>query len=303
MQKVSFVITVYNKATFLPSVIKALKEQEGDFEREFVFVNDGSSDNSLDVVKEHTQGLENTVIVDQSNQGVAIATNNGVKVASGDLIKLVDADDILAPFCTDLLLKTLTNTSSDFVFGISGEYDQDIVFDCPESPEIVEFDDPLLTVIERGFARVSHCLFKRSLYKKANGCDERIFSQDHSLFIRLCTHGKLAQVRHVVCLSPKDEPGRIMNNEAQVIHDATIALAYHLQDHDDLSATQKNAAQKKIISRVWKWAKKVHNVGFFSSEFMLYLASRCGVSLQPQQLVYLCSIFRKNADIRRPQKG
>ncbi len=303
MIRISFVITVYNKASYLPSVIKALKEQEGDFEREFIFVNDGSTDDSLDIVRRETQTLDNVVIVDQPNQGVAIATNNGVKAARGELIKLVDADDILAPYCTALLLDTLHETQADFVFGNSGEYDDDVSFDDPQNPEVVKFEDPLLTVIDRGFARVSHSLFKKALFKKAGGCDERIFSQDHSLFIRLCTQGCLAQVRHVVCLSPRDEPGRIMNNEAQVMHDASIALAYHLDDNRDLNAKHKNAAQKKIISRVWKWAKKEHKVGFFSAEFMLYLASRCGVSLAPPELVYLCSVFRKNATVRRPEKG
>lgn len=303
MHKVSYVITVYNKAPFLPGVIDALKSQTGNFEREFIFVNDGSTDNSWDVVQKETAGLDNIILIDQKNQGVAIATNNGVKAASGDLIKLVDSDDILAPYCTELLLKTMTDTDSDFVFGNSDEYDDVIKFDPPDDPQVVVFEDPLYSVIDRGFARVSHCLFKRALFKKTGGCDERVFSQDHSLFIRLSTHGKLAQVRHRVCLSPRNEPGRIMNNNAQVIHDSSIALAYHLLDHHNLSVKQKKAAQKKIISRVWKWAKKEHKAGIFSSEFMLYLASRCGLTLQPAQLVYLCSIFRKNTYIRRPEQG
>ncbi len=300
MTKVSFVLTVYNKAPFLPDVIAALKEQSGAFEREFVFVNDGSTDDSWEVVKRETAGLDNVVLVDQDNQGVTIATNNAVRAASGEIIKLVDADDILAPFCTALLLKTLEETDSDFVFAISDEYDKEVCFKPVENPEVVVFDDPLYCVIEHGFARVSHCLFKKELFERAGGCDERIFSQDHSLFIRLSTLGKLAQVLETVCLSPRDEPGRIMNNTAQVVHDATLALAYHLQDRDDLSGQQRQAAQKKIVSRVWKWAKKEHKVGFFSAEFMLYLAVRCGFLVAPEQLVSMCGVFRKNAHIRRP---
>jgi len=300
VRKVSYVVTVYNKAPFLPGVIAALKAQQGEFEREFVFVNDGSTDDSWDIVKSETAELENVVLVDQVNQGVAMATNNGVKAASGELIKLVDSDDILAPFCTELLIKTMDNTNSDFVFAISGEYENEIAFEDPINPEIVTFNDPLFSVIDRGFARVSHCMFTNKLFKKAGGCDERIFSQDHSLFIRLSTHGKLAQVRHIVCLSPQDEPGRIMNNNAQVIHDATIALALHLQDNKNLSALHKTTAQKKIISRVWKWAKKELGIGIFSSEFLLYMITKMGAKLPGDQLVYLCGIFRKNANVRRP---
>lgn len=302
MIKISFVITVYNKAAFLPDVITALKKQTGVFEREFVFINDGSTDHSWDVVKAETADLENVVLVEQNNQGVAIATNNGVKEASGDYIKLVDADDILAPYCTELLLKTAIDTKCAFTLGISGEYEDkaDIVFTNPDAARVTVFEDPLYLVIDEGYARVSHCLFKKSYFIEAGCCDERLFSQDHSLFIRLSALGQLSQVFHEVCVSPKDEPGRIMNNEAQVVHDATLALAYHVQDNLNLTQRQRHAAQKKIISRVWKWAKKVHGRSIFSQEFLLFLIVRCGVTLRGDKLVSLCAIFRKNAQVRRP---
>jgi glycosyltransferase involved in cell wall biosynthesis len=300
--QVSFVVTVYNKAAFLKDVIAALKAQTGSFDREFVFVNDGSTDESWDVVKQETADLENVVLVDQVNQGVAIATNNGVKAASGDYIKLVDADDILAPFCTDLLLKTAIDTNCAFTLGISGEYKDkaDIVFTEPKDAQVKVFEDPLYLVIDEGYARVSHCLFKKSYFIDAGGCDERIFSQDHSLFIRLSALGQLSQVFHEVCTSPMDEPGRIMNNEAQVVHDATLALAYHVKDNVNMTPCQRNVAQKKIVSRVWRWAKKVHGVSMFSQEFLLYVLIRCGLTLSADSLIDLCAVFRKNAHVRRP---
>ncbi len=302
MIKVSFVITVYNKAPFLPDVIAALKAQTGDFARQYVFVNDGSSDNSLEIVKAETQGLDDVVLVDQVNQGVAIATNNGVKAADGDYIKLVDADDILAPYCTELLLKTATDTQTEFTLGISDEYDkkEDISFANPDGAEVKVFDDPLFLVIKEGYARVSHCLFKKSYFEAAGMCDERVFSQDHSLFIRLSALGQLSQVFHPVCLSPKDEPGRIMNNEAQVVHDGTLALAYHVAENEEITQKQRFAAQKKILARVWKWAKKNHGATVFSAEFLLYVLGRCGVTVSGDQLISLCAVFRKNASVRRP---
>lgn len=303
MIKVSYVITVYNKAAFLPDVIAALKAQRGGFEREYVFVNDGSSDDSLDIVRRETDGMDHVVIVDQVNQGVAIATNNGIRAATGEFIKLVDSDDILAPFCTDLLLRTAEEKNCDFVFGISGEYeDKDqIAFADPKGAQVKVFDDPLLSVITKGYARVSHCLFRKSLFEAAGLCDERLFSQDHSLFIRLAGQGHLAQVFHEVCLSPKDEPGRIMNNEAQVVHDATLALAYYVADHQDqMTQTQRFAAQKKVLARVWKWARKNHGASLFSAEFLLYALGRCGATVSADQLVGLCAVFRKKATVRRP---
>jgi len=107
MSTVSFVVTVYNKAPFLPDVIQALIAQEGDFVPDYVFVNDGSTDASLTILHDCTASLKNVRIIDQTNAGVSRATNVGVQAATGDYIKLVDSDDLLAPFATQLLLDTL----------------------------------------------------------------------------------------------------------------------------------------------------------------------------------------------------
>ena len=53
---VSFVVPVYDKAPYLPHVIEAIRNQAGDFAREYVFIDDGSTDESLDIVRRLTAG-------------------------------------------------------------------------------------------------------------------------------------------------------------------------------------------------------------------------------------------------------
>jgi len=304
--KISFVITVFNKAPFLPSVIAGLKAQTGPFEREFIFIDDGSSDESVAVIRRETADLENVRIVAQENHGPAIATNNAISVASGDWIKLVDSDDVLAPFCSRLLLERALEHDLDFIFGSADYYDMKAgpVFDEPDlaSLETIVFDDPLFAVLDRGFARVSHCLFKRELFDRVGGCDPRIFSQDHSLFVRLSAQGKLGQIRHVVCLGPEDEPGRIMNNQAQVIHDASIALALFDKDHPELSCDKRKLIAKKVLSRVRKWERKELGLGRFGPAGRQYLLSRFGISTSGANLVSLCAAFGLGQELRIPIK-
>ena len=81
MPRVSYVVTVYNKETALPFVIAGLYAQEGDFEREFIFVDDESSDGSVDVVRALTRDWANVTIVEQKNGGPATAfATNGMAV-------------------------------------------------------------------------------------------------------------------------------------------------------------------------------------------------------------------------------
>ena len=55
MVKVSFVCPVFNKEKYLPLVLDALKKQTGQFEKEYIFINDGSEDNSLECLKSITK--------------------------------------------------------------------------------------------------------------------------------------------------------------------------------------------------------------------------------------------------------
>jgi glycosyltransferase involved in cell wall biosynthesis len=99
MHLVSFVVTVYNKTPSLPHLAASLLAQTGPFEREFIFVDDGSTDNSVAVLEQLTQGAEHVRIHRQANAGPAAATNAGFLLARGDVIKPMDADDVLAPAC------------------------------------------------------------------------------------------------------------------------------------------------------------------------------------------------------------
>src|SRR5512135_2262505 len=94
---VSFIVTVYNKAPYLPAVIAALAAQVGDFEREFVFVDDGSTDGSAEAIRERIKDWPNAKLICQSNQGAGGAMNTAAAAASLPFLKMVDADDLLLP--------------------------------------------------------------------------------------------------------------------------------------------------------------------------------------------------------------
>lgn len=57
MIDISYVITVYNKAPFLEAMLLSLGNQSGDFSREFIFVDDGSTDKSVEIIRQKNRRL------------------------------------------------------------------------------------------------------------------------------------------------------------------------------------------------------------------------------------------------------
>ena len=66
---VSFVVTAYNKERYLEATLKSILAQEGDFEREFIVVDDGSSDRSVEIAEDLIGSLANGKVIQQSNGG------------------------------------------------------------------------------------------------------------------------------------------------------------------------------------------------------------------------------------------
>lgn len=86
----SVIIPLFNKERFIKQTLKSvLNQQFQDFE--IIIINDGSTDRSLEVVRELTD--PRIQIISQPNSGLSAARNTGFKVAKGEFLALLDADD------------------------------------------------------------------------------------------------------------------------------------------------------------------------------------------------------------------
>jgi glycosyltransferase involved in cell wall biosynthesis len=89
----SIIVTCYNYARYVEQALEsALCQSYPD--KQIVVVNDGSSDDSLEVISRYA---DRVTIIDQPNAGSIAAYNRGYQASSGDVIVLLDADDVLAP--------------------------------------------------------------------------------------------------------------------------------------------------------------------------------------------------------------
>ena len=232
MTKISFVCPIFNKRKYLKVVLSSIKKQVGSFEKEYIFIDDGSTDGSLEYLKKTTQKWKNTTILSQKNRGPAIATQYGISRATGDYIKLVGGDDIMAPFCCEILLKTILKKKSVAAFSsykLLQSYNN-----ISYANNIIEnfrfIENPLSATITSSFSGTTPNLYCNKAIQKFGGCNEKLFVEDFSLVLNLARFGSFCFVDNVTSFGPKNDEDRIMiSKRTQLIHDYNAALYYFIK--------------------------------------------------------------------------
>ncbi|MFN0043622.1 MAG: glycosyltransferase family 2 protein [Alphaproteobacteria bacterium] len=278
---VSFVVPVHNKAPYLARVLDAIRAQRGTFAREYIFVDDGSTDRSLELVRELTTDWPDTTILAQENRGSAHATNRGIERARYAFIKFVDADDLLVHDATAVLRAALGAGSACLAFGRA------VAYDAAETPDL---DSPLPRANEADIANPLRAALKNSLFNPSQmmartacvlavgGCDERVVhSQEYSLTLRLARNWPFARIDVPVTYRPRDVPGSLGSHNGRQLRRVTMACAHFLRDHPGLPADIARFAVRRCAARAWKFARRERGAGHLSRAFMLSLAATFGV--------------------------
>ena len=106
--KISLIIPVYNVQEYIEKALQSVVNQTfKDFE--VIIVNDGSKDQSVEIVKKFIRKYDNFRLINQENQGLSGARNTGLKEAKGEYIAFIDSDD----FIENNFLEELYNLAVD----------------------------------------------------------------------------------------------------------------------------------------------------------------------------------------------
>lgn len=288
MKTISVVLTVFNKARFLPDTLQSLYAQEGagrDFSLEFVFVDDASTDDSVAVgeafFRDHPAAVQ--ILRNEKNAGPAVRLNQGLRAATGDYVFVFDADDIAPRNVLAIMLHELQSRRLDYIYGRSQKTQLPaagaMAQALPASVEIATSDDPLAFTLARGIV-LPIVLATREVALAAGGCDDRVFIQDESLALRLALAASQAGlVEHpcrYVLVTPEEAAtgapslAHLSANVAQQHHDQYLTYT-HLLDDPRLTSSQRAALARKAIS---PWWKSVRRQGRSPVVLLWYLLSR-----------------------------
>ena len=114
MNKVSIIIPVYNSEKYISKCLDSVLNQTYE-NIEVLVINDGSKDNSINILKEYEKKDNRIVVIDKENEGVAKTRNMGIKKATGEYIMFIDNDDYIDEDYVEKYLSS--NNGEDIVIG------------------------------------------------------------------------------------------------------------------------------------------------------------------------------------------
>jgi glycosyltransferase involved in cell wall biosynthesis len=144
--KVSVVIPCYNSAATLQQCLSSIREQTEEG-LEIICINDGSGDNTLDILQSNAAADRRVKIIDKANAGYGAACNDGIAVAGGEWVSIIEPDDYV---------EIGMYLAMEVFYVVSGE-DKNGRIDIIKTPywRVVHSDD--------GKQRLLHCAYHRNV--------------------------------------------------------------------------------------------------------------------------------------------
>ncbi len=114
MPKISVIVPVYNVEDYLRECLDSLCYQTL-IDIEIICINDGSTDKSLEILREYESKNPKITVYSQENKGLSGARNTGMKHVSGEYIYFLDSDDILIPTALERMYSVSKRRSLDIL--------------------------------------------------------------------------------------------------------------------------------------------------------------------------------------------
>ena len=112
---VSIIIPAYNTEKYIGNCIESVIKQTYH-NLEVIIVNDGSEDNTLEIITKARLRDNRIVVINQENNGPSAARNAGLKICRGDYVFFLDSDDWLIPNCIEKLISIEKKKKVDIIF-------------------------------------------------------------------------------------------------------------------------------------------------------------------------------------------
>ena len=252
----SFIIPVYNAETYLKECLESILQQDlSHDEYEIICVNDGSTDRSLDFLKEYEKIYDNIRVINQENSGVSAARNIGLDTAEGEYVWFVDADDFIG--------RNVLNMLQTFLSG--GLIDVAQLGAYPFQDELLQSERP---AYESGKLQpksyANNVFVTRNIFKKAFLNEHQIrfytelsYSEDKVLISEVLSKNPVVKQVKKACYYYRYHIGSAITKERSLAVDKLIsmrmfAIARFQETYEVAPISYKSAIADNLMSEVYQ---------------------------------------------------
>lgn len=242
----SVVVPVYNVETYLEQCLESLMAQNYQ-DYEVICVNDGSTDNSREILAQWEERFPQMKVIDRENGGLSAARNTGLKEAKGDYVVFVDSDDWVEP---TMLSRLVDEANGEDMVCFACRRTDNEKFDVLEIEQgngwdyfnrhaLEHREVSFVCVWQRCYRR--HFLLDNDLWFR-----EGIFHEDNQFTPRACLKAQSIKVIPDVLYNYRIRPGSIMTTRGLRSKESLVLIA------NELSALfeKEGNIEKTVINQV-----------------------------------------------------
>jgi glycosyltransferase involved in cell wall biosynthesis len=241
--EISVIIPAYNAArTVGIAVDSVLAQTFGDFE--LIVIDDGSPDNTAEVVRERSD--PRVTCVTTENGGVSVARNRGVERASGSYVAFLDADDAWQPAKLERQIALLKERPDVGLCFTTTQFVDDDLQPTALQPSVQRADWTEALLLEGNIlpGSASSVLIRAAVVEQCGGFDSRFsLCADWDMWLRMSVLGKIALIDEPLVLY-RSVPGT-MSSDMSVLERETFALL------DKFYATPQSAPYERVRRRAY----------------------------------------------------
>jgi glycosyltransferase involved in cell wall biosynthesis len=187
--KISIVTPSFNQAHFIERTIDSVLSQRGDFELEYLVVDGGSTDGTVEILERR-----GVTFTSERDDGQVDAINKGLRAASGDIVGWLNSDDVLLPGALDRVARAFrTHPAADWVHGrckIIDEHDREVRRWISVYKDYRCKRHTFENFLTEDYVSQMTTFWKRSVHADIGYVDPNIrFAFDHDFFLRLARRG------------------------------------------------------------------------------------------------------------------
>lgn len=200
-KKITIIIPMYNTEEYIEKCIKSAINQTYK-NLEIIIINDGSTDNGLQICERLKKEDNRIKIINQENRGVSDARNTGLEAATGEYIGFIDSDDFIEENMYEKLMGYMEKYNADLVSARAYIIDRNGVLEVSHYNNYVDsFEDEksILKSYVDGFLTIAvwDKLFKREVIGNVR-FDSTVFCEDAKFVLDVCS-----KATKVVCTSER----------------------------------------------------------------------------------------------------